>query len=138
MRTCASEREEFGIVIHIVEDITHLYVVQSVKKSFKRQSRLCLEIIAGIGNVLNLLAIYSSFSTNALYDLFSNNYEYQYHEAMPLVSCIYQGSKFEDLASLPSLEQSHLVDCSCMYSRSWVSVTHQESITVCLHRRWRK
>jgi hypothetical protein len=36
MRTCASEREEFGIVIHIVEDITHLYVVQSVKKVFQK------------------------------------------------------------------------------------------------------
>lgn len=68
--------------------------------------------MANIGNVLNLLAIYTSFSTNALYDLYSNNYEYQYHEAMPLVSCIYQGLNFEDLATIPSLEQSHLVDCS--------------------------
>ena len=29
-------REEFGIVIHIVEDITRLYVVQSVKKVFQK------------------------------------------------------------------------------------------------------
>ena len=118
VRTFAGdEREESGIVIHVAEDITHLYVIQSVKKVFQKTIQLCLEIMDNINY---------EYTIQLCLEIMDNiNYEYQY-----------QGLNFEDLATLPSVEQSHLVDCSSIRIQDLeFSGTHQESITVCLRRR---